>query len=74
MTMTPDELAKKVNAIGPGEGFDVACNGYSSPGDESFCADYAEAGATWWLENVHDRRFAPDELLARVAAGPSRRA
>ena len=74
MTMTPDELAKKVKAIGRGKGFDVACNGYSSPGDESLCADYAEAGATWWLENVHDRRFAPDELLVRVAAGPSRRA
>jgi alkanesulfonate monooxygenase SsuD/methylene tetrahydromethanopterin reductase-like flavin-dependent oxidoreductase (luciferase family) len=74
MTMTPDELAKKVKAIGRGEGFDVACNGCSSPGDDSLSTEYAEAGATWWLENVHDRRFAPDELLARVAAGPSRRA
>jgi alkanesulfonate monooxygenase SsuD/methylene tetrahydromethanopterin reductase-like flavin-dependent oxidoreductase (luciferase family) len=74
MSMTPDELAKKVKAIGRGECFDVACNGYSSAGDESLCAEYAEAGATWWLENLHDRRFAPDELLGRVAAGPSRRA
>ncbi|HEX7310677.1 MAG TPA: LLM class flavin-dependent oxidoreductase [Gaiellaceae bacterium] len=74
MTMTPDELAENVKAIGRGDGFDVACNGYSSPGDDSLCAVYAEAGATWWLENVHDRRFAPEELLARVSAGPSRRA
>ena len=37
----------------------------------ALCADYADAGATWWLENLHDRRLAPDELLARVAAGPA---
>jgi alkanesulfonate monooxygenase SsuD/methylene tetrahydromethanopterin reductase-like flavin-dependent oxidoreductase (luciferase family) len=72
MTMTPDELARKVKTIGRGAGFDVACNGYSSAGDEALCAKYAAAGATWWFENLHDRRFAPDGLLARVAAGPSR--
>jgi alkanesulfonate monooxygenase SsuD/methylene tetrahydromethanopterin reductase-like flavin-dependent oxidoreductase (luciferase family) len=71
MKMTPDELAQKVQTIGRGAGFDVACNGYSSPNDRALCAEYADAGATWWLENVHDRRFAPDELLARVSAGPS---
>jgi alkanesulfonate monooxygenase SsuD/methylene tetrahydromethanopterin reductase-like flavin-dependent oxidoreductase (luciferase family) len=70
MTMTPVELAAKVAAIGRGEGFEVACNGYSSPRD-GLCAQYGDAGATWWLENLHDRRFTPDELLARVAAGPS---
>jgi alkanesulfonate monooxygenase SsuD/methylene tetrahydromethanopterin reductase-like flavin-dependent oxidoreductase (luciferase family) len=72
MTMTADELARKVKTIGGGAGFDVACNGYSAAGDEALCAEYAEAGATWWFENVHDRRFPPEELLARVAAGPSR--
>ena len=74
MTMTPDELALKVQTIGRGAGFDVACNGYSSAGDRTLCAAYGDAGATWWLENVHDRRFPPDELLARVAAGPAREA
>ena len=72
MTMTPDELARKVETIGRGAGFDVACNGYSSAGDAALCAAYADAGATWWLENLHDRRLAPDEVLARVAAGPAR--
>jgi hypothetical protein len=72
MTMTPDELAQKVKAIGRSAGFDVACNGYSAAGDPVLCAEYADAGATWWFENLHDRRFPPEELLARVAAGPSR--
>ena len=71
MSMTPDELARKVQAIGRGAGFEVACNGYSSSGEGGLCAQYADAGATWWLENLHDRRLAPDELLARVAAGPA---
>lgn len=71
MTMTPDELARKVHAIGRGAGFEVACNGYSSAGERALCAEYADAGATWWLENLHDRRFTPDELLARVTAGPA---
>lgn len=31
---------------------------------------YAEAGATWWLEHLHGRRGAYEELLARVEAGP----
>jgi len=73
MTMTPADLSKKVAAIGRGAGFDVACNGYSAPQDQALCSEYEDAGATWWLENLHDRRFAPDELIARVAAGPARR-
>jgi alkanesulfonate monooxygenase SsuD/methylene tetrahydromethanopterin reductase-like flavin-dependent oxidoreductase (luciferase family) len=71
MTMAPEELARKVQAIGRGSGFDVACNGYASPSDRALCAEYADAGATWWFENLHDRRFERDELLARVAAGPA---
>jgi alkanesulfonate monooxygenase SsuD/methylene tetrahydromethanopterin reductase-like flavin-dependent oxidoreductase (luciferase family) len=73
MTMTPTELATKVVAIGRGTGFDVGCNGYSAPQDRALCAEYEDAGATWWLENLHDRRFTPDELIARVASGPARR-
>lgn len=70
MTMTPDDLARSVAAIGRGAGFDVACNGYSAPSDAPLCADYASAGATWWLENLHERRFDVDGVLARVRAGP----
>ena len=33
-------------------------------------SDYEAAGATWWLENLHDRRAGADELRALVASGP----
>jgi hypothetical protein len=71
MTMTPSELSEKVTQIGRGAGFEVACNGYSSAQDRALCEAYAEAGATWWFENMHDRRFTPDELLDRASAGPA---
>lgn len=70
ISMTPDDLAAKVAAIGRGEGFDVAFNGYSEPGED--VGDYADAGATWWLENLHDRRGDADALVARIGAGPPR--
>jgi alkanesulfonate monooxygenase SsuD/methylene tetrahydromethanopterin reductase-like flavin-dependent oxidoreductase (luciferase family) len=72
MTMSPEELARSVETIGRGAGFQVACNGYSSPTDAAFCADYAAAGATWWFENLHERRFDVEGILARVCAGPAR--
>ena len=72
MTMSPDELARSVETIGRGAGFDVACNGYSSPDAPRSCAEYADAGATWWFENLHDRRFDAEGILARVRAGPPR--
>ena len=72
MTMSPDALARSVETIGRGAGFDVACNGYSSSDDGVLVREYARAGATWWLENLHDRRFDVDGVLARVRAGPAR--
>ncbi len=66
--MGPDELGEKVAAIGRGAGFEVAFNGFSEPGDR--VGEYADAGATWWLENVHDRRGDVDALVARIQAGP----
>ena len=73
MTMTPEDFARGVATIGRGAGFDVACNGYSTPSDAELCAEYAAAGATWWFENLNDRRFDADAVLARVRAGPARR-
>ena len=67
MTVSPDELAERIATIGRGDGFDVIVHGYSDRADP---AAYAAAGATWWLEDVHDRRGPFDELLALVAAGP----
>ena len=67
MTLSPDELAEKVAAIGRGDGFHVAVHGYSDLADPRA---YAQAGATWWLEDLHDLRAPLDDLLARVSAGP----
>lgn len=67
MTISPEQLADKVAAIGRGEGFDVAVHGYSDVVDPRA---YAEAGATWWLEDLHDMRASLDDVLSRVTAGP----
>lgn len=63
MSMTPDEIREE--AID-----DVAVMGYSASDDLELHRAYAEAGATWWLESLHDGRGSLDELLARVSAGP----
>jgi alkanesulfonate monooxygenase SsuD/methylene tetrahydromethanopterin reductase-like flavin-dependent oxidoreductase (luciferase family) len=49
---------------------EIAVMGYSSPGERGLHAAYSDAGTTWWLESLHDRRGSLEELLARVAAGP----
>jgi hypothetical protein len=49
---------------------DVAALGYSVTGARGVHAAYAAAGATWWLENLHERRAPFEEMLARVRAGP----
>jgi alkanesulfonate monooxygenase SsuD/methylene tetrahydromethanopterin reductase-like flavin-dependent oxidoreductase (luciferase family) len=68
VTMAADDLEEKVRAIGRGDGFEVAFNGYSEPGES--VAAFADAGATWWLENLHDLRGDGEASLARIAAGP----
>lgn len=83
MTRSPDQLATTVRELlglrrageaqGEGssrEGFDVALIGVSAAGDGKVVAEYAEAGATWWLEHLHTHRAPYPDLLARVAAGP----
>jgi hypothetical protein len=70
MTMSPDQLREKLDAIGPPADFDVVVHGYSDSGDATRPDAYAAAGATWWLETIHDMRGSPDELLARVRRGP----
>jgi hypothetical protein len=67
MTMSPDEL--RLNAPA---GVEVAVNGYSEAGDDELLGAYEDAGATWWLENLHDARDSPEDLLTRVEAGPAR--
>jgi alkanesulfonate monooxygenase SsuD/methylene tetrahydromethanopterin reductase-like flavin-dependent oxidoreductase (luciferase family) len=69
VTLGADEVARSIERIGrSGDGFDVAVLGQSDRGDP---AAYERAGATWWLENVHDRRGSLDDVLALVSACPS---
>jgi alkanesulfonate monooxygenase SsuD/methylene tetrahydromethanopterin reductase-like flavin-dependent oxidoreductase (luciferase family) len=70
MTMSPDDVRTAIERIGREPHFDVAVEGYSEPGERDLHAAYARAGATWWFEELHDRRGDADAILARVAAGP----
>jgi alkanesulfonate monooxygenase SsuD/methylene tetrahydromethanopterin reductase-like flavin-dependent oxidoreductase (luciferase family) len=73
MTLEPDDIAERLETIAAArrslDGFDVAVQGLSTLADP---AAYARAGATWWLENVHDMRGPFDDMLALVRAGPPR--
>jgi alkanesulfonate monooxygenase SsuD/methylene tetrahydromethanopterin reductase-like flavin-dependent oxidoreductase (luciferase family) len=66
MRMSPDDIRDAtIDEIG--------VMGYSAPEDRELRDSYAQAGTTWWLESLHDRRAPYDELLARVEAGPEPR-
>ena len=67
LTTSPDELAALLEGFSFG---DVAVLGYSKPGESDLHAAYERAGATWWVEQIHDGRGSVEEILARVAAGP----
>lgn len=72
MRFSPDELAAKIAFIQEVRGdrdFEVAINAQIERADPGA---YREAGATWWLENLHDMRGGFDELLALVRRGPPR--
>jgi alkanesulfonate monooxygenase SsuD/methylene tetrahydromethanopterin reductase-like flavin-dependent oxidoreductase (luciferase family) len=67
VTTTPDELAALLDGYTFG---DVAFLGYSDAGDRSLHDAYARAGATWWIEQVHDGRGDAEAMLTRVRSGP----
>src|SRR3989441_4243139 len=69
MTLSPDDIARSIATIGRSDQYDVTVLGESDRMDPTA---YANAGATWWLENLHDRRGAFDEVLALVQKGPPR--
>jgi alkanesulfonate monooxygenase SsuD/methylene tetrahydromethanopterin reductase-like flavin-dependent oxidoreductase (luciferase family) len=71
MTLSPDDIARSIETIGRSDQFDVAVLGERDRMDP---AAYAEAGATWWLENLHDKRGSPQEVLELITAGPQVRA
>jgi alkanesulfonate monooxygenase SsuD/methylene tetrahydromethanopterin reductase-like flavin-dependent oxidoreductase (luciferase family) len=63
MSMSPDDIRDDAQR-------EIAVMGYSAAGQTELHARYEKAGATWWLESLHDRRASFDELLARVRTGP----
>jgi alkanesulfonate monooxygenase SsuD/methylene tetrahydromethanopterin reductase-like flavin-dependent oxidoreductase (luciferase family) len=74
MAKSPERIARMVAEIRryrtTGEPFEVAVDGYSEAGDPALPHAYEAAGATWWLESIHDMRGWPDETVERIKAGP----
>jgi alkanesulfonate monooxygenase SsuD/methylene tetrahydromethanopterin reductase-like flavin-dependent oxidoreductase (luciferase family) len=64
---TPEEFAALLEGYDLG---DVAFMGYSDAGDRALQESYADAGATWWIEQIHDGRGDAAAMLARVRRGP----
>ena len=69
VTLSPDDITRSIATIGRSDEYDVAVLGES---DRMDSGAYAQAGATWWLENLHDKRGGVDEMLALVHQGPPR--
>ena len=67
VTLSPEDVARSIEFIGRGDEYEVAVLGQTDRGDPT---EYEEAGATWWLENLHDLRGSPEDILELVAAGP----
>ncbi len=69
MTVGPEQLTRRLEGLDRAEGFDVVVQGYSDRTDPDA---YARAGATWWLDSIHDQRGDFDAMLRRVGEGPPR--
>jgi len=67
MTLSPEDIARGVATIGRSDDYDVVVLGDRGRGDP---AAYGQAGATWWLESLHDERGSIDDALELVSAGP----
>jgi probable F420-dependent oxidoreductase len=67
VTLSPEDITRSIATIGRSDEYDVAVLAESDRMDPSA---YARAGATWWLENLHDKRGSADEMLALVRQGP----
>lgn len=54
----------------PDKPFDIVVTGVSNPGEKSLVQEYADAGATWWIESLHGMRGSREDMIARAKAGP----
>jgi probable F420-dependent oxidoreductase len=74
MTKPPARIAADagaVTALRPaGSQFDIAITGVSAGPGDPVPGAYAQAGVTWWLEHIHERRGPHASMLARISAGP----
>jgi alkanesulfonate monooxygenase SsuD/methylene tetrahydromethanopterin reductase-like flavin-dependent oxidoreductase (luciferase family) len=82
--LSPDEVREVVAFIGErrssDEPFDVVVCGPSSADDTTVVRDYADAGTTWWLEDISpwafgwrwDGPWPIDQMNDRIRAGPPR--
>jgi probable F420-dependent oxidoreductase len=74
LTKTPQRLAEQLAFIHQHRTsdapFDVTMDGCTTPADRALVREFADAGATWWLEPLYGLRGSMDEMLARVKAGP----
>lgn len=71
----PEGIAGSVRylrELGIGDDFEIAVNGTTTAGERGLVPEYADAGANWWFESVFGLRGTPEEMLARVVAGPPR--
>jgi hypothetical protein len=48
----------------------VVVEGYSKPTDGAMVAEYADAGATWWIDSINGLRAPIEDLMQRIDAGP----
>lgn len=85
--LSPEDIAEIVAFIRerrePDAPFDVVATGHT-PGDDpargaELVAEYADAGATWWMESIHGLppvvqpgEDALERMRARIVAGPPR--
>jgi probable F420-dependent oxidoreductase len=80
MALSPDAFGRQVDlfhaeraALGRAdEPAEVAVYAFSGATETDLAADYADAGATWWIESLSSLRAAPEVLLRRIEAGPPR--
>lgn len=75
--MTPDEIRELRTYVyehrESDAPFDIAVAGQSSgAADTRRALAFADAGATWWLEWIGDRRGGYEEMRARIREGPPR--
>jgi hypothetical protein len=74
IVVPPASIAADAAAIAvlrPGrDPLDIAVTGVSAGPGDPVAPAYAEAGATWWFEHIHERRGPRASMFARIGAGP----